>query len=33
VDAARFAAMFTGDKLPQIRVVLKPQIDEDEEKN
>jgi hypothetical protein len=33
VDAARFAAMFIGDKLPQIRVVLKPQIDEDEEKN
>lgn len=32
VDAAQFAAMFSGDNLPEIRIVLKPKVDEDEKK-
>jgi hypothetical protein len=32
VDAAQFGAMFSGDNLPEIRIVLKPKVDEDEKK-
>ena len=32
VDATRFAEMFSGDNLPEIRVVLNPKVDEEEKK-
>ncbi|HEV3458193.1 MAG TPA: hypothetical protein VHG32_16630 [Thermoanaerobaculia bacterium] len=32
VDATQFAEMFSGDSLPEIRIMLKPKVDEDEKK-